>query len=99
MTSYWDTVTEGLYKITCSRYHVEYATAKLLLRMMTKIAEIYHAKDTSDYNRESARLYFESQDFLKHCEVLSLDDEVVYTILTSDPPGYKRSIRFPEDEA
>jgi hypothetical protein len=99
MTSYWDSVAEGLYKITCSRYHVEYAHARLLIRMMTKIAELLHAFDTSDYNRESAELYFKSQDFLKHCEVLSLDDEVVYTILTSDPPRHRRSIRLPEDEA
>lgn len=99
MISYWDTITEGLYKITCSRYNVEYAEARLLLRMMTKIAEMLHASDTSDYHRESARLYFKSHDFLKHCEVLSLDDEVVYMLLTSAPPSSKRSIRFPVDEA
>lgn len=99
MTSYWDSVAEGLYNITCSRYHEEHASAKLLIRMMTQIAELLHANETSDYNKESARLYFISQDFLKHCEVLSLDDEVVYTILTSDPPRHRRSIRLPEDEA
>ncbi len=99
MSTYWDTIAEGLYKITCSRYHIEYGHALLLIRMMCKIAEIMHDKETSDYNKESARLYFISDDFLEHCQVLNLDDSVVNTILTSDPPRNKRSIRLPEDEA
>ena len=49
--------------------------------MMAQLSQIFH--EGKDYDKESARLYFESNDFLKHAEVLALDDIVVKAILTA----------------
>ena len=80
MLDLYTKIANGLYRIYIDKTGVERKEARLLCLMMAQISLIYHTG--SEYDRESARLYFKSDDFLKHCEVLTLDEVITGRLLT-----------------
>ena len=96
MKNNWKYIAEKLLNITEERYmriHLEVEPirkkAKLLLLMMAQIAEFLHSNTTTEYDRKSALLYFNSDDFMKHCSLLKLDDDILRYIFTHNPKSIK----------
>lgn len=84
LTKHYGDIAMGLYDISAKRMRKDSAEGKLLTHMMAQLGSMVYEAD-NEYDMESARLYFESEDFIKHCEVLGLDDVVTKLILTTRP--------------
>lgn len=76
----YDRIAKGLYNIHLERVHNPSGEAKVLILMMTEISRFFHSG--SDFDKESAKLYFDSDDFLYHCQMLALSSKHVKELLT-----------------
>lgn len=83
MKRHYTVIADGLYSIYVLRMGIRSGSARLICYMMAQIAELLH--EGTDHEKGSARLYFDSNTFLKHCEVLAVNDDTAKIILTRDP--------------
>ncbi len=83
MHKHYTAIANGLFSIASARLGEKKGSVKVICYMMAQIAEFLHGDNV--YDRDSARLYFESDEFYKHCAVLAINDTTAHHILTRPP--------------
>jgi hypothetical protein len=82
---YLTLLSSGLFEITCTRYNREIKEIKLVLAILIQACRDLHHKKSSDLDRKDALLYLYSDQFLYHCKLLALNDDVARQLLERKP--------------
>lgn len=83
MKDRYKAIADGLYKISCVRRKKESPEAYLLCCMIAQIGDFLNS--SIDQKRDDAKLYFNSEDFSKHCRVLQLHEDTVRRMMLKRP--------------